>query len=96
MEQLAGNHWPAEQRRGYCRAAISDEKGCAMKEGNPFGPFWDELGIDFVEDVYTGLTNDVHIPGVAADWMNKWVWHVYYVVNMPLQISALTTPSDIT
>lgn len=76
MEQLAGDHWPAEQRRGYCRVAVSGEKGCAMKEGNPFGPFWDELEIDFIDDVYTGLSNDVHIPSVAADWMNKWVWHV--------------------
>jgi len=80
MEQLADEHWPPEQRRGYCRVAINEEKGCAMKDGNPFGPFWDELGIDFVDNVYTGLSNDIHIPTVAADWMNKWVWYMLVVL----------------
>ena len=79
MEQLAEDHWPPQQRKGYCRVAINEEKGCAMKEGNPFGPFWDELGIDFIDNVYTGLSNDVHIPSVAADWMNRWVWYILVV-----------------
>jgi len=77
MDQLAEHHWPPQQRRGYCKAAISEEAGCAMKEGNPYRPFWDQLGVEFVDSVYTGLNYDVHISNVADDWINRWVWFMH-------------------
>ena len=41
--------WPAEKRIGYCYSPRKQsEEGCEMKKGNPFGPFWDDLGVDFV------------------------------------------------
>lgn len=73
MDQLAEDYWPPHQRRGYCKAAVSEEKGCAMKEGNPYQPFWDQFGVEFVDSVYTRLSYDVHISSVVDDWMNKWV-----------------------
>jgi len=50
MEQLAPRVWPPESRIGFCW--LSPDKSnsdCKMKEGNPFGPFWDELNVDFVD-----------------------------------------------
>lgn len=45
---LAPNYWPPGNRTGWCYLLPSDLSGdCRMKEGNPFGPFWDGLGIDF-------------------------------------------------
>lgn len=46
MVTLAPSHWPPGNRTGYC-FAFSDDNPCQMKRGNPFGPFWDGLGVDF-------------------------------------------------
>ena len=72
MSQLSRDYWPPHERYGYCRVPI-DDSGCGLKQGSPFGPFWDEIGVDFVSSVYTGLSYDVHIPGIANDWLNKLV-----------------------
>ncbi|XP_065904125.1 GDP-fucose protein O-fucosyltransferase 1-like isoform X1 [Dysidea avara] len=82
MGQLAEDHWPPHQRRGYCKVAISEEKGCAMKEGNPYRPFWNQLGVEFVDSIYTGLSYDVHIPSVADDWMNKFPARQHLVIAL--------------
>lgn len=39
--------WAKGKRIGYCYRAIDDDNDCKMKSGNPFGPFWDELGVEF-------------------------------------------------
>lgn len=72
MTQLSRDHWPPNERYSYCRVPI-DDSGCGLKQGSPFGPFWDEIGVDFISSVYTGLSYDVHIPGVANDWLTKLV-----------------------
>lgn len=45
MKDLAPTHWPPGNRTGVCYGKPGRE--CQMKEGNPFGPFWDGLGVDF-------------------------------------------------
>lgn len=46
--KLFGKKWPVGERTGYCyRSHKPDVTDCEMKVGNPFGPFWNELGIDF-------------------------------------------------
>lgn len=45
MKDLAPSHWPPGNRTGVCYGKPGRE--CQMKEGNPFGPFWDGLGVDF-------------------------------------------------
>lgn len=48
MQHIATKYWPNGKRIGFCwllqNTPISE---CKMKEGNPFGPFWNELGVDF-------------------------------------------------
>lgn len=81
MSQLSRDHWPPSVRYGYCRAPLGDS-GCGLKEGSPFGPFWDELGVDFVDSIYTGLGYDVHISAVADDWLNKFPANQHPVIAL--------------
>ncbi|XP_033103515.1 GDP-fucose protein O-fucosyltransferase 1-like [Anneissia japonica] len=46
MEEIAPVLWPPGNRIGIC-FRFRDGDTCAMKEGNPFGPFWDNFNIDF-------------------------------------------------
>lgn len=43
--------------------------GCNAKEGNPFGPYWDNFGVDFDHDEFHAplLWNDQDIKG----WKTK-------------------------
>lgn len=48
LEHFGKDRWPVGQRIGYCyRSHKPHATDCEMKEGNPFGPFWSELGVDF-------------------------------------------------
>ena len=59
MKQLAPQVWPPESRIGFCWLPADKSKAdCQMKEGNPFGPFWDELHVDFVDTVAYNLNYD--------------------------------------
>ncbi|KAH3695884.1 GDP-fucose protein O-fucosyltransferase 1-like [Dreissena polymorpha] len=46
MKILAPEVWPPGKRKGSC-FSFEENAECKMKDGNPFGPFWDELGVDF-------------------------------------------------
>lgn len=53
--------------------ARGESGSCNAKEGNPFGPFWDTFGIDFVEsEFYEPLHYDVHHSNVAEQWKEKY------------------------
>ena len=46
-----------------------------MKSGNPFGPFWDELGVDFDLSEFTGLGYDVQYNSILKQWQKRSVNH---------------------
>ncbi|KAK4318079.1 hypothetical protein Pmani_010889 [Petrolisthes manimaculis] len=69
MDDLAPTIWPPRNRVAFCYVPRHNSDGCNAKEGNPFGPFWDTFGVDFVlSEFYRGLTYDVHHHNMAEKW----------------------------
>lgn len=75
MAYLADEVWPRDDRRSFCymeRKSLSGstQKDCHAKEGNPFGPFWDEFQIDFVgSEFFAPLNYDTFH---SENMINKW------------------------
>ncbi|XP_059607436.1 GDP-fucose protein O-fucosyltransferase 1-like [Phlebotomus argentipes] len=47
-----------------------ETNSCNAKDGNPFGAFWDEFQVDFVDSEFYGPLNyDVHHGSVAEKWI---------------------------
>ncbi|XP_071119062.1 GDP-fucose protein O-fucosyltransferase 1-like isoform X2 [Haliotis cracherodii] len=77
MTDLAPTHWPPEQRQGWCWMLSSDtDRDCKMKEGNPFGPFWDGLNVDFVDDVIYNMGYDY-----TKIWVDRYPASKYPVMS---------------
>ncbi|CAL2049707.1 unnamed protein product [Caenorhabditis brenneri] len=81
--------WPLEKRKAFCwtpRKAIYDkdaEPGCHAKEGNPFGPYWDYIGVSFVGDEYFGDIPggfDTNQRGSRKKWLEKFNAEEYPVL----------------
>uniref|UniRef100_A0A1B0D685 GDP-fucose protein O-fucosyltransferase 1 n=1 Tax=Phlebotomus papatasi TaxID=29031 RepID=A0A1B0D685_PHLPP len=78
MESLGKDVWPEEKRIAFCymaRKALDgrETNSCNAKDGNPFGAFWDEFDIDFVDSEFYGPLNyDVHHGDGTAKWMEKY------------------------
>jgi peptide-O-fucosyltransferase len=61
MEYLAPTYWPPGKRLGFCwLPPDTTQTDCKMKEGNPFGPFWDGLGVDFDGSIVYHLSYHTH------------------------------------
>ncbi|XP_063233671.1 GDP-fucose protein O-fucosyltransferase 1 isoform X3 [Bacillus rossius redtenbacheri] len=73
MKKIAPEIWPPEKRTAFCYTARGSSRACNPKEGNPFGPFWDTYGVDFVgSEFYGPLHYDVYHRGMAAKWNSKY------------------------
>ena len=82
--------WPKHMRQSFCyapRQGGAEKLGCNAKNGNPFGPFWDTFGVDFVGSVtYGPLHYDVRNTDVAEEWNKKYPadqWPVLAFVGAP-------------
>lgn len=82
QRDIAPKIWPKEERKAFCwtpRKAINGEEGglsCRAKDGNPFGPFWDHIGVEeFPESVFYGqTTGGFHVGSIKEKekWLNNY------------------------
>ena len=91
---LSEKIWPLKARVSFCyasRNSLNDQDNsggvCHAKSGNPFGPFWNNFNVDFVDsETYGPLHYDVHFTNVAQDWNEKYVpekWPVLAFTGAP-------------
>ncbi|XP_059608292.1 GDP-fucose protein O-fucosyltransferase 1 [Phlebotomus argentipes] len=75
MDTIGKDVWPEDKRISFCYMARKSLDGketnsCNAKDGNPFGAFWDEFQVDFVDSEFYGPLNyDVHHGSVAEKWI---------------------------
>lgn len=75
MSDIAPFLWPEDKRVSFCYMERSGEQkgSCNAKSGNPFGPFWDTFGIDFVgSEFYGPLNYDAHSTTMMTGWTQKY------------------------
>ncbi|CAG7833346.1 unnamed protein product [Allacma fusca] len=87
MAKIAPKIWPPEKRIAFCYAERNKNSGCDAKDGNPFGPYWDAFGVDFVGSEIFGP--NLHYIGNLASY-NSWYkkypgdkWPVLAFVGSP-------------
>ena len=71
LAEFGADRWPPGNRTGYCYRAREGQVGCEMKQGNPFGPFWDELGVNFDSSEFTYLTYSTQNKVLLQQWMER-------------------------
>ncbi|CAI2356792.1 unnamed protein product [Caenorhabditis sp. 36 PRJEB53466] len=103
-KQIMPKVWPLEKRKAFCwtpRKAIYDKKaepGCHAKEGSPFGPYWDHIGVSFVGDEYFGEIPggfDTNQLGSRKKWHEKFGAEEYPVLAFSSAPSAFPSKAKV-
>ncbi|XP_046844329.1 GDP-fucose protein O-fucosyltransferase 1-like [Xenia sp. Carnegie-2017] len=82
MVNIAPSIWPKGTRTGFCYLFRNGNQ-CAMKEGNPFGPFWDHFNVDFDNYVeHKGLLYETDFEPVKNDWILRFPSFEYPVIAL--------------
>ncbi|KAJ8033612.1 GDP-fucose protein O-fucosyltransferase 1 [Holothuria leucospilota] len=72
MKYFGEDKWPPGKRKGYCWLPSNSEAKCEMKNGNPFGPFWNGFNIDFDDYVRFDMSNQADITNKERmGWMKQ-------------------------
>lgn len=82
MKFIAPKVWPVGNRTAFCYTSRSDtKKSCEAKEGNPFGPYWDNFNVNFDNDVFYGpLTYDMRFGEFPNYWKINYPADKYPVI----------------
>jgi peptide-O-fucosyltransferase len=84
MRLFGDKQWAPAHRRGYCWSADGEKplSTCDIKNGSPFGPFWDNFKIDFSSYYGMRMSFDVHNQGILAAWKYKFPVDQHPVIAM--------------
>jgi len=80
MNEFSQRVWPPGMRTAFCYS-FRDGKSCAMKDGNPFGPFWDHFHVDFNSHVeHNNLFWNSWYEEAAIEWNKRFPRQKYPVM----------------
>eukprot|EP00088_Acartia_fossae_P040583 TRINITY_DN4226_c0_g1_i1.p1 TRINITY_DN4226_c0_g1~~TRINITY_DN4226_c0_g1_i1.p1 ORF type:complete len:387 (-),score=60.51 TRINITY_DN4226_c0_g1_i1:166-1326(-) len=75
FDNLAQRVWPIGKRTSFCYTARRgpQSNSCNAKDGNPFGPFWNNFDVEFDDsEMYGPLPLDVHHQAAEEKWQDKY------------------------
>lgn len=90
MKNFSSTLWPSEERKVYCHQAAMDrspdKQSCPAKQGNPFGPFWNNFGIDF--------SSSIAYPSNLQYTSTKEQWDEAYPVEKNYVLAFMGAPAS--